>query len=330
MEKFRLGIVGVGFIGEVHIQAYESLPEIEVAAICEINPVRLAEIKSKYGIPAAYTSMEAMLEKEKLDGVLIATPDQLHVEPVRIAAKAGMPFLLEKPIATNMADAKAIIELAEASGVPALQGISMQFYPPYVQIRERWKTGEFGQAHTAYAARMLNISDARRFQGRCSVNEYIACHDFHFLLSVFGPDVESIFAQKINSRVYEETGVADSYWNLIRWKNGGCASVLMTWAMPSGFSYVEDSVLIIGSKGSAEKPPDQSLRFVTDDRDEKIATDPTLTGLEEYQGEMLHFRDMVFKGVAPAVTLRHGLLVQKLVWAADESVKKGCPVKVDL
>jgi predicted dehydrogenase len=166
--------------------------------------------------------------------------------------------------------------------------------------------------------------------GRCSVNEYIACHDFHFLLSVFGPDVASVFAQKIHSRVQDEVGVADSYWNLIRWENGGSASVLMSWGMPAASDLVEDEVLIIGSEGSAEKLPNHSLRFTTDEKDQQLEPDPSFTGYEEYQDQMLHFADMVRNGVAPAVTLKRGLLIQKLVWAAEESTTTGCPVEVEL
>lgn len=329
-NRFKIGVIGVGLIGEVHVQAYKAMPEIEIAAICELDETRLNAMKNQYDIPAGYTNMKEMLEKEALEGVLIATPDNCHLAPVKAAADAGIPFLLEKPIATTIEDANEIIRLAEVGGVPALQGISIHFFPIYAQIRERWLTGEFGQAHTIYAARMLNISEARRFIGRCSVNDFVACHDFHFLLSILGPDVESVYAQQVRSRVYEETGLADSYWNIIRWKNGASASVLMSWAMPSAFGLYQDHLLIIGSKGSLEKPPDQKVRYITDDKDETIDPDPNFTGYEEFQNQMLHFRDVVRRGVKPLISLRDGLRVQKLVWAAEESSIKGMPVQVDL
>lgn len=329
-DKFQLGIIGVGFIGEVHIQACQSLPEVEVAAICEIDKARLAEMKNQYKIPAGFTDMAEMFSSVQLDGVLIATPDHLHLEPVKAVVRAKLPFLLEKPIATTLEDAEAIIRLADASGLPALQGLSIEFLPTYQKVRERWLTGEFGTAHTVYDARILNISEARRFKGRCSVNQYVACHDFHFLLSLLGTDVDSIYAQKTASRAFEETGEADSYWNVLHWKNGAIASVLMTWGMPAAFGLVEDTLLVIGSKGSAEKLPDNSHRFVTDTVDEKIDADSDFTGYEEYENEMLHFVDMVRHGTEPAVTLRAGLRAQKLVWAAEESIALKRPVKVEL
>ena len=328
--KFRVGIIGAGFIGEVHIQASQPLPDVEIAAVCEIDEARLAEIKNQYQIPAAFTDVNEMFRSVELDGVLIATPDHLHLEPVKAAVKANVPFLLEKPIATTPEDAEAILKLAEESGLPALQGLSIHFNPTYRKVRQRWLTGEFGAAHTVYDARIINISEAQRFKGRCSVDQYVGCHDFHFLLSVLGPDVESIYAQKTLSRAYEETGEADSYWHLLRWKSGAAASVLITWGMPAAFGLVEDTLFMIGSKGSAEKLRDDSYRFITDEVDEKIEADPNLSGYEEYADQMLHFADIVLNGAKPEVSIRDGMRAQKLVWAAEESIKLGRPVEVAL
>ncbi len=329
-KKFQLGIIGAGFIGEVHIQASQMVPDVELAAVCEINEARLAEMMTQYAIPAGFTDVDEMFRSVDLDGVLIATPDHLHLAPVQAAVKAKVPFLLEKPIATKPEDAEAILKLAEESGLPALQGLSIHFNPAYRRVRERWQTGEFGTAHTVYDARIINISEARRFKGRATVDQYVGCHDFHFLLSVLGPEVETMYAQKTLSRAFAETGEADSYWHLLRWKSGASASVLITWGMPDAFSLVEDTLFIIGSKGSAEKLRDDSHRFTTDEKDERIAADASLTGYEEYADQLQHFVDIVFKGVEPEVSIRDGLRAQKLVWAAEESIKLGQPVEVTL
>ena len=329
-DKVKIGIIGTGFIGEYHIQAWQRLPEAEVAAICDVNQKRLAAMKEEYGIPAAYTSIADMLKNETLDGVLIATPDQYHREPVQEVAAAGIPLLLEKPIALTLQDAEAIINTVEQANVLALQGISIHWHPMYAAIRVRWLTGEFGTAHTAYSNRLIHIDNAQRFQGRCTVNQYVACHDFHWLMSILGTDVESVYALRSEGRAYQETGEADSYWNLIRWKNGAMGSALMTWAMPESFeNYVEDEILVIGDKGAAEKNRANQLRFMTDETEETIDAEG-FTGLEEYVDQGQHFLDVIKGTAKPAVTLMDGLRAQKLIWAAEESVKTGRPVEVEL
>jgi len=329
-DNVRIGIIGVGFIGEYHVQSFQSLPEAQVVAICDVNEARLAEIKGRYDVPAAYTNYSEMLRKENLDGIMIATADHLHREPAQAVAAAAIPFILEKPIATTLLDAEAIINAAERAGVTTVQGLSMRFNPPYVALRKRWVTGDFGAPHTAYFARIVNISEARRFQGRASVNQYVACHDFDFLLSLIGADVDTMYALRTDSRAYQETGEADSYWNLIKWRNGAAASVLITWGMPAAFSLVEDECLIIGTKGSAEKDRANHLRFVTDEADETVPPDPNWSGLDEYQNQARSFVDVIQGRAQPAATLMDGLRAQKLVWAAEESAKTGEPVDVTL
>ena len=329
-DKVKIGIVGVGFIGEYHIQAFKEIEDAEVAAICDVSEVRLAAMKNEYNVPGVYSSIADMLRNEVLDGVLLATPDQYHREPVELIAAAGLPMLLEKPIALTLADAEAIINAAERARVAVLQGISIQFHPMYATIRERWQTGEFGPAHTIYSNRLIQIDNAQRFKGRCSVNQYVACHDFHWMMTIVGKDVESIYALKSNGRAYAETGEADSYWNLLKWKNGAMGSALLTWAMPESFeNYVEDEILVIGPKGAAEKNRSNQLRFMNDDLEEVIDAEG-FTGLEEYVNQGNHFLDVIRGKAAPVVTLADGLRAQKLIWGAEESIKTGQPVEIRL
>ncbi len=329
-DKVKIGIIGAGFIGEYHIQAFQQLGDADLVAICDVNQARLAEMKELYGVPAAYASVGEMLNEEKLDGALIATSDQYHRQPVEEVAAAGIPILLEKPIATTLVDAEAIIGVTERANVPVLQGISIQFHPMYAAIRERWLTGEFGPAHTVYTNRLVHIDNAQRFDGRCSVNQYVACHDFHWMMTLLGTDVESIYAVKSNGRAYAETGEADSYWNLLKWKSGAIGSALMTWGMPESFeNYIEDEVLVIGDKGAAEKNRANQLRFMTDEA-EQIIDPEGYTGLEEYVDQGQHFIEVIKGTAQPFPTVMDGLRAQKLIWAAEESIETGQPVQVDL
>jgi predicted dehydrogenase len=328
--KVRIGVIGVGFIGEYHVLSFQQLPEAEVVAICDVDEARVADIKERYKVAAAYTRYSEMLKKEALDGIMIATSDHLHRKPAEAVAASGIPFILEKPIATTLEDAEAIVNAAERASVTAVQGLSLRFHPTYAALRRRWDSGDFGTPHTAYFARIVNVSEARRFNGRCSVNQYIACHDFDFLLSLMGADVDSIYALRSDFRAYRATGEADSYFNLIKWSNGASAAVLETWGMPDAFPLVEDECLIIGTKGSAEKDRANGLRFATDEADESVPPDPHWDALDEYVGQAQAFVDTIQgKGQAGA-TLMDGLRAQKLVLAAEESTETGEPVEVDL
>ena len=322
----RIGVIGVGYIGETHVKAFQSVDEARVVAISDVNSGRLAEIKDRYAIKAAYLDVGDMLRKARLDGVVIATPDHLHRAPVQAAAEAGLPILLEKPIATTLRDAEGIISAVERAGVKAVQAFVLRFELPYVTLRQGFASGAFGIPHTAYAARILNISQARRYNGRCSVNQYLACHDFDYLLWVMGTDVESIYATRSDFRACEETGEADSYWNLIRWKNGAAASVLTSWGLPENSPRGHWECRIIGTKGCGEVAGSR-LRIFTDEMTDSIEDDPDA---DAYRDQAQAFVDVIQGRAEPRATLLDGLRAQKLTLAAEESTQTGQPVNVHL
>jgi predicted dehydrogenase len=112
-KPVRVGVIGVGFIGKVHLQALSNVPQAQVVAIADIEPVRLAKQAKEFGIEHTYADFREMLAREDLDAVTVATPNDTHA-PLTIAAlEAGKHVLCEKPLATNGADALAMTQAAK-------------------------------------------------------------------------------------------------------------------------------------------------------------------------------------------------------------------------
>lgn len=328
-NKAKIGIIGVGFIGEIHMNGFAASGKADVVAIADLNAELLKSRQAAYGIPRIYTDYAQMLQSEKLDGVVIATPDDAHRGPVEAAARAGLPVLLEKPVATTPADVEAIVQAVEWARIPCLMGFSLRFSANHIALKKRFESGELGIPTTAYARRSTTVNGARRLRGRCSVNEYLAVHDMDFLLWVFGKEVDSIYTTTSKARVYEELGTADHYWNLLRWKNGATASILASWGMPAGYPMrLEQEVLIIGSKGSAQ--------LSLTGQQTHVATDTTFETPEipmnayTYRDECGHFADVALGRAEPVTNVYDGLNTYKLTSAAEESVRTGEPIKVSL
>jgi predicted dehydrogenase len=150
-----------------------------------------------------------------------------------------------------------------------------------------------------------------------------------FLVWVIGPEVESVYAARSNSRAHAETGEADTYLNLVKWKNGAIASVLVTWGMPEAFELVEDQCLIIGSKGYAETTRPRHFRFTTDEVVETVEP-PPLEEEPEMRDQAQAFVDVIEGKAEPRSTLIDGLRAQKLTLAAEQAAETGEPVLVDV
>src|SRR5262245_64963322 len=118
-DKVRIGVIGLGIMGQQYARIYQAHPLAEVTAICTRRRERLDEIGEKYGVKARYTDYAEMLQKAPIDAVSVATPDFAHYEPVKAAINAGKHVLCEKPFTTDLREADELLTLL--GGKPELK-----------------------------------------------------------------------------------------------------------------------------------------------------------------------------------------------------------------
>jgi predicted dehydrogenase len=144
----RAGVIGCG-VGGYHAYAHQQHPEVDLVAICDLNPAAFGRLYERSGVEPGsvreYTDHREMLRREHLDLVSVATPDQFHTDPVADAAAAGVPGILcEKPLATTLADADRIVEAVERYGTKMLVDHTRCFDPAFVAVRDRVREGYIG------------------------------------------------------------------------------------------------------------------------------------------------------------------------------------------
>ena len=120
MTTVRLGVVGAGLVGRRHIDVIAACPELELACIVEPG-VCGVEIATQNDC-SLYGSIESMLAEDKPDGVIIATPNTLHVEQALQCIDQNIAVLVEKPIAASSRDAEKLVLEADQANVPLLVG----------------------------------------------------------------------------------------------------------------------------------------------------------------------------------------------------------------
>jgi predicted dehydrogenase len=316
-------------MGEYHLATAKQLDTVEVVAVCDIRIDRCRELAGKYAVAAAYSDLEDMLSTEVLDGVIIATPDAIHLQPSLAAAEAGIHILLEKPMATTVADAEAILTAVEAAGVKLMLGHIARFVPEYKMAHDKVASGELGMITNAYLRRSCTLAEGRRLAGRCSVNEYLAPHDFDLLLWYMGKDVTSVYATKGDFVLKPEYGVADYYWNVIKFANGASGVVHVAWCEPDTWPrLVEAQLMLNGTQGCVHTGLGHvgSTRSATESGYET----PLVSAVEALANEITAFVDCIRLDRDPPITGIDGLNTVKLLVAAEESVRTGLPVEVAL
>jgi len=144
-KKVRIAIVGVGGMGSAHCEILAKRPEeVELEAVCDIDPKRAEEVGKKYGVPH-FTRHEDLFASGLADAVLIATPHYFHPTIAIDAFKAGLHVLSEKPIAVSVDMAERMIKAAKKSGKVFGVMFQMRTLPAIRKARELIDAGELGE-----------------------------------------------------------------------------------------------------------------------------------------------------------------------------------------
>lgn len=160
-QPLRVGLVGAGTIAQSHAAAATTRPDVTITAVAD--PDRGAADRLAAGCGAAvYPDHATMLRAGGLDAAVIAVPHALHAPITRDAAAAGLHVLVEKPVATTVADATAMIEACRAGGVVLAIGHVLHFVPALVTARKLLRSGELGTPLAAVDRRTASYACGSR------------------------------------------------------------------------------------------------------------------------------------------------------------------------
>ena len=232
MTRLRTGLIGCGKVGHPHAAALKSLPESEFVAVCARTPDKADAFASKYRV-AAFSDVRQMITTAKVEAVCICTPHPQHAAPAIAAIKSGAHVLVEKPLASSLADCDAMIAAAKASG-NLLGTISQRrFYPPCQRIHGAIQDGRldkpvlgtatiFGWRDEAYYRSDPWRGSWQHEGGGVLVNQ--APHQLDLLLWYLG-EVEEVFGYWANlNHPYIE--VEDTAMAVVRFKSGALGNIV--------------------------------------------------------------------------------------------------------
>jgi len=164
METLRIGMVGSGGMGGHHAQQIQQHPEAEVIAMCDTSQEALDRLTGLLGDAdrnlGRYADLETMLVQEQLDAVVITTPHTRHTQDVRACLEAGLHVLVEKPMTTTAADARALIALSEDAGKVLAIAYQRHGEGKFIKVRQLVDEGAIGAirlVHTLIAQDCLSL-----------------------------------------------------------------------------------------------------------------------------------------------------------------------------
>lgn len=153
-EILRAGVIGCGFISPVHLRGYSRLPNVKIAAVCDLIEERALQAKEKFGDDetSVYTDYKEMLQKENLDIVSVCTENCRHAEISIAALDAGAHVFCEKPMAITGEEADAMVAAAKRNNRKLSVGYQLRYQKETMLLKKEIESGKLGEIYYAEAS----------------------------------------------------------------------------------------------------------------------------------------------------------------------------------
>jgi predicted dehydrogenase len=252
MGRLKVAVIGVGGMGIRHARIFAEMPDVDLYGLVDRDPVRLREVAQRYGVEHISESFAEILNLEEVDIVDICLPDELHFAPVKMALEAGKHVFLEKPMATNLDEAEAMVRLSKQYPQKFMVGHLLRFDPRYAQVKAAIERGELGDI--VYVVSHRNSPHhlgPRKYRPGTSLTMHVGVHDLDLIHWYLDSEVESVSASSV-SKVLAPRDMDDAVAAVIKFANGTIASVNYSWVLPEKYPIILDARMeIVGTKGAA-------------------------------------------------------------------------------
>jgi predicted dehydrogenase len=336
-DKVTVGIVGAGIMGSQHARIYSELGHARLAGVADIDLKKAEAVAARHGA-RAFADYRAMLDLPEVDAIHIATPDHLHVRPVLDALAAGKHVLVEKPLATTVEDALAIVEASKRARRHVMVNYTHRWAAPYSYARAVIASGKIGKPLMVYARKddaIWAATEMMSWTSATSSASYLSTHDIDLVLWWLDTDVESVYALGVKE-VLKARGIdtEDAIQALVRFSSGAIGTFESCWVLPNSMPTVTDSFIeIVGEKGSIHVDRiHEGVKVATPDKYEfpkvslSLEIDGRLRGGVAFCLEQ--FIDALRNDRKPEPDAENGLKIVRISTAIQRSIKLGQAVKV--
>jgi len=268
MRKLKVGVIGCGSIARHrHLVEYHAHEEVEIVAVCDVIQERALEMAEKFGA-AAYTDYQELLQNGEVDAVSICTPNALHAPMSIRALQSGKHVLCEKPMATSLAEAEAMIEAAKAAQKKLMIAHNQRFVPSHDKAHELIQSGDLGRIYSFRTAfghggpEGWSIDGANSWffdkkQAFIGAMGDLGVHKTDLMRFLLNEEFTEV-AAFIETSAKENTDVDDNAVFILKTESGIIGTLAASWS----YGAKEDnSTIIYGEKGilRLEDDPDHSL-----------------------------------------------------------------------
>jgi predicted dehydrogenase len=320
----RVGVAGLGYWGPNLARNFAALPDCELTWLCDASAKVRERLAQAFPNTRATGDLDELLGDPELDAIVLATPVPTHAELAIRVAQAGKHCFVEKPLATNAADAERAVAAATEGGKALMVGHLLEYHPAVLRLKELIADGELGSLYYVYGNRQ-NLGKLRADENALWS---LGAHDVSVILHLIGEEPAECLA---HGECYVRDGVQDVVFCYLRFPSGIVAHLHLSWLDP----HKERRLTVVGARKMATlddmliegKLTVYDKGFDEDTRSwgEYIARSgdifsPQIANAEPLRIECEHFVECIRSGTTPRSDGHSGLRVVRVLEELQRSL----------
>jgi predicted dehydrogenase len=330
----RIAQVGYGYWGPNVLRAVSTHPDVEISAICDSDPKRLAQAGRLFPNAELSSDIAATVSSPDTDAIIIALPAHLHCEVATTALNAGKHCFIEKPLALTTAECAEIINIAQRRDRVLMVGHTFLYHGAVRYIKELIDRQEVGEIYNIFAQRM-NLG---RIRQDVDAMWNLAPHDISIALYWMNDEMPVTVRAQGFSHLPRPVPLADLSYLTLEFAGGAVAHIISSWLSPEKIrklmlvgskkmvtydDVAVDAMVQIHDKGIdfGNAPTASYGEYQTLVRSGDLVI-PALRLVEPLRTELHEFVDCVAHGKTPIADGMNGLRVTRVLEMASESMAR--------
>jgi predicted dehydrogenase len=238
-KRIGLAIVGGGRVGLFRGEVAARHPQVDFIGLAEIKPDRAQQVAGKIGADFVTTDYRELLARPEVTAAIIATDEHLHVGPILAAVERRLSLLIEKPLATELAESERVLKAIQQSGVDAVVGYTQRFRRRWLTAKEKVRTGQLGDVtlvtSRTFINRLVALDNYRRTDDPAQISPMVISGTHALDIVMWMMEAKhpvEIYARSIDKALGPICKGIDATAGTITFEDGSLYHASISWALP--------------------------------------------------------------------------------------------------
>jgi myo-inositol 2-dehydrogenase / D-chiro-inositol 1-dehydrogenase len=238
-KRIGLAIVGAGRVGLFRGEVAARHPMVDFIGVADLKPERLALLKEKTKADFVSGDFRELLARPEVTAAIISTDEHLHVEPILSALERKLSLLIEKPLATELADSQKVLGAIQKAGVDAVVGYTQRFRRRWLAAKEKVRTGQLGDVtlvtSRAFMNRLVALDNYKRTSDPSKISPMVISGTHALDVVMWMMEAKrpvEVYARSVDKALGPICKGIDATAGLIVFEDGSLYHSAISWALP--------------------------------------------------------------------------------------------------